>query len=66
VAKRWPARNFAIISHERETPHTKLLLYGGAIQQAGSGEEGEHRKITPTGWSEKQRGILDTSQCQVD
>ena len=63
VAKR---RNFAIISHPdagKTTLTEKLLLYGGAIQQAGAVKaKGEQRKVT-SDWMEieKQRGISITS-----
>ncbi len=63
VAKR---RNFAIISHPdagKTTLTEKLLLYGGAIQQAGAVKaRGEQRKVT-SDWMEleKQRGISITS-----
>ncbi|MDB4346380.1 GTP-binding protein, partial [bacterium] len=47
VARR---RNFAIISHPdagKTTLTEKLLLYGGAIQQAGAVKaRGEQRKVT--------------------
>ena len=55
-------RNFAIISHPdagKTTLTEKLLLYGGAIQQAGAVKaRGEQRKVT-SDWMEleKQRGI---------
>jgi peptide chain release factor 3 len=63
VARR---RNFAIISHPdagKTTLTEKLLLYGGAIQQAGAVKaKGEQRKVT-SDWMEleKQRGISITS-----
>ena len=59
VSKR---RNFAIISHPdagKTTLTEKLLLYGGAIQQAGAVKaRGNQRKAT-SDWMEleKQRGI---------
>ena len=59
-------RNFAIISHPdagKTTLTEKLLLYGGAIQQAGAVKaKGEQRKVT-SDWMEleKQRGISITS-----
>ena len=59
-------RNFAIISHPdagKTTLTEKLLLYGGAIQQAGAVKaSGEQRKVT-SDWMEleKQRGISITS-----
>ena len=63
VARR---RNLAIISHPdagKTTLTEKLLLYGGAIQQAGAVKaRGEQRKVT-SDWMEleKQRGISITS-----
>ena len=63
VSKR---RNFAIISPPdagKTTLTEKLLLYGGAIQQAGAVKaRGEQRKVT-SDWMEleKQRGISITS-----
>ena len=59
-------RNFAIIFHPdagKTTLTEKLLLYGGAIQQAGAVKaRGEQRKVT-SDWMEleKQRGISITS-----
>ncbi|MFM9110226.1 MAG: peptide chain release factor 3 [Prochlorococcaceae cyanobacterium] len=59
-------RNFAIISHPdagKTTLTEKLLLYGGAMQQAGAVKaKGEQRKAT-SDWMEleKQRGISITS-----
>ena len=59
-------RNFAIISHPdagKTTLTEKLLLYGGAIQEAGAVKSrGEQRKVT-SDWMEleKQRGISITS-----
>lgn len=63
VSKR---RNFAIISHPdagKTTLTEKLLLYGGAIHQAGAVKaKGEQRRVT-SDWMEleKQRGISITS-----
>jgi len=63
VARR---RNLAIISHPdagKTTLTEKLLLYGGAIQQAGAVRaRGEQRRVT-SDWMEleKQRGISITS-----
>lgn len=63
VARR---RNFAIISHPdagKTTLTEKLLLYGGAIQQAGAVRaRGQQRRVT-SDWMEleKQRGISITS-----
>jgi peptide chain release factor 3 len=59
-------RNFAIISHPdagKTTLTEKLLLYGGAFQQAGAVKaKGKQRKVT-SDWMEleKQRGISITS-----
>jgi peptide chain release factor 3 len=59
-------RNFAIISHPdagKTTLTEKLLLFSGAIQQAGAVKaKGEQRKVT-SDWMEieKQRGISITS-----
>ena len=59
-------RNFAIISHPdagKTTLTEKLLLYGGAIHQAGAVKaRGEQRRVT-SDWMEleKQRGISITS-----
>lgn len=59
-------RNFAIISHPdagKTTLTEKLLLYGGAIQQAGAVKaKGDQRRVT-SDWMEleKQRGISITS-----
>ena len=63
-------RNFAIISHPdagKTTLTEKLLLYGGAIQQAGAVKaRGEQRKVT-SDWMEleKQRGISITSTLSI-
>lgn len=59
-------RNFAIISHPdagKTTLTEKLLLYGGAIHEAGAVKaRGEQRRVT-SDWMEleKQRGISITS-----
>ena len=51
-------RNFAIISHPdagKTTLTEKLLLYGGAIQQAGAVKaRGEQRKVT-SDWMELEK-----------
>ena len=66
IAEVGKRRNFAIISHPdagKTTLTEKLLLYGGAIQQAGAVKaRGEQRKVT-SDWMEleKQRGISITS-----
>ena len=57
VSKR---RNFAIISHPdagKTTLTEKLLLYGGAIQQAGAVKaRGEQRKVT-SDWMELEKQL---------
>ncbi len=63
VARR---RNFAIISHPdagKTTLTEKLLLYGGAIQQAGAVRARGHQRRVTSDWMEleKQRGISITS-----
>ena len=60
-------RNFAIISHPdagKTTLTEKLLLYGGAIQQAGAVKaRGEQRKVT-SDWMEleKQLSLIHISE----
>lgn len=59
-------RTFAIISHPdagKTTMTEKLLLYGGAIQMAGSVKAKRSRKFATSDWMEleKQRGISVTS-----
>ena len=65
-------RTFAIISHPdagKTTLTEKLLLYGGAIQQAGivKGKKGARAAVSDWMEIEKQRGIsvclLYTSRC---
>ena len=56
-------RTFAIISHPdagKTTLTEKLLLYGGAINQAGSVKGKQSAKHAVSDWMdiEKQRGIL--------
>lgn len=63
VARR---RNFAIISHPdagKTTLTEKLLLYGGAIEQAGSVKSRRAERAATSDWMEleKQRGISITS-----
>ena len=63
VARR---RTFAIISHPdagKTTLTEKLLLYGGAIQMAGSVKAKRSKKFATSDWMEleKQRGISVTS-----
>ena len=59
-------RTFAIISHPdagKTTITEKLLLYGGAIQMAGTVKAKRSRKFATSDWMEleKQRGISVTS-----
>jgi peptide chain release factor 3 len=59
-------RTFAIISHPdagKTTLTEKLLLYGGAIQQAGAVKAKSHQKHTTSDWMEieRQRGISISS-----
>ena len=59
-------RTFAIISHPdagKTTITEKLLLYGGAIQMAGSVKAKRSKKFATSDWMEleKQRGISITS-----
>ena len=59
-------RTFAIISHPdagKTTLTEKLLLYGGAIQMAGSVKAKRSKKFATSDWMEleKQRGISVTS-----
>jgi peptide chain release factor 3 len=59
-------RNFAIISHPdagKTTLTEKLLLYGGAIQQAGSVKARRDQRHATSDWMamEQQRGISITS-----
>ena len=59
-------RTFAIISHPdagKTTMTEKLLLYGGAIQMAGSVKAKRSKKFATSDWMEleKQRGISVTS-----
>lgn len=59
-------RTFAIISHPdagKTTTTEKLLLYGGAIQLAGSVKAKRGKKFATSDWMEleKQRGISVTS-----
>ena len=59
-------RTFAIISHPdagKTTLTEKLLLYGGAIQQAGivKGKKGARAAVSDWMEIEKQRGISVTS-----
>ena len=59
-------RTFAIISHPdagKTTLTEKLLLYGGALQMAGSVTARKHQRATASDWMdlEKQRGISVSS-----
>ncbi|MFS8830358.1 GTP-binding protein, partial [Synechococcus sp. R8-2] len=59
-------RTFAIISHPdagKTTLTEKLLLYGGAIQEAGAVKARRAQKRATSDWMEleKQRGISITS-----
>ncbi len=59
-------RTFAIISHPdagKTTLTEKLLLYGGAIQLAGSVRAGSRQRSATSDWMEleKQRGISISS-----
>ena len=61
-------RTFAIISHPdagKTTLTEKLLLYGGAIQQAGSVKGKQSARHAVSDWMEieKQRGISVTSSA---
>jgi peptide chain release factor 3 len=61
-----PRRTFAIISHPdagKTTLTEKLLLYGGAIDLAGSVTARKHQRATASDWMEmeKQRGISVSS-----
>ncbi len=63
VARR---RTFAIISHPdagKTTLTEKLLLYGGAVQMAGSVSARQHQRQTQSDWMdiEKERGISISS-----
>ncbi|CAI5476220.1 unnamed protein product [Closterium sp. Yama58-4] len=67
VAKR---RNFAIISHPdagKTTLTEKLLLYGGAIHEAGTVKARRAARHATSDWMEleKQRGISITSTAMV-
>jgi peptide chain release factor 3 len=59
-------RTFAIISHPdagKTTLTEKFLLYGGAVQLAGSVTSNKNRRATSSDWMEleKQRGISVSS-----
>jgi len=63
IAKR---RTFAIISHPdagKTTLTEKLLLYGGAVQLAGSVTARKNQRATTSDWMEleKKRGISISS-----
>jgi peptide chain release factor 3 len=65
-------RTFAIISHPdagKTTLTEKLLLYGGAVQLAGSVTARKHQRATTSDWMEleKQRGIsISSTVLQFD
>ena len=59
-------RTFAIISHPdagKTTLTEKLLLYGGALQEAGSVRAKKNQRNTTSDWMEieKERGISISS-----
>nr|NNM89606.1 GTP-binding protein [Bacilli bacterium] len=61
-----PRRTFAIISHPdagKTTLTEKLLLFGGAIREAGAVKGKKARRHATSDWMEieKQRGISVTS-----
>jgi peptide chain release factor 3 len=61
-------RNFAIVSHPdagKSTLTEKLLLYGGAINEAGAVKSRANQRKITSDWMEmeKQRGISITSTC---
>ena len=63
-------RTFAIISHPdagKTTLTEKLLLYGGAINQAGSVKGKQSAKHAVSDWMdiEKQRGISRSEERRV-
>src|SRR3954469_10618632 len=65
-------RTFAIISHPdagKTTLTEKLLLYGGAVQLAGSVTARKHQRATTSDWMEleKKRGIsISSTVLQFD
>ncbi len=65
-------RTFAIISHPdagKTTLTEKLLLYGGAVQQAGSVKARRNQRATTSDWMEleKKRGIsISSTVLQFD
>jgi len=67
-----PRRTFAIISHPdagKTTLTEKLLLYGGALDLAGSVTARKHQRATASDWMEleKQRGIsISSTVLQFD
>jgi len=67
-----PRRTFAIISHPdagKTTLTEKLLLYGGAVQLAGSVTARKNQRATTSDWMEleKQRGIsISSTVLQFD
>jgi peptide chain release factor 3 len=67
-----PRRSFAIISHPdagKTTLTEKLLLYGGAVQLAGSVTARKNQRATTSDWMEleRQRGIsISSTVLQFD
>src|ERR1043165_7097828 len=65
-------RTFAIIAHPdagKTTPTEKLLMYGGAVQLAGSVAARKHQRATASDCMEleKQRGIsISSTVLQFD
>jgi peptide chain release factor 3 len=72
AASRLPRRTFAIISHPdagKTTLTEKLLLYGGAVELAGSVTARKNQRATTSDWMEleKQRGIsISSTVLQFD
>ena len=66
----WPRRTFAIISHPdagKTTLTEKLLLFGGAIREAGMVKARRERRHTRSDWMkiEQQRGISVSSSVMT-
>ena len=67
-----PRRTFAIISHPdagKTTLTEKFLLYGGAVQLAGSVTARKNQRATTSDWMEleKKRGIsISSTVLQFD
>ncbi|HWD17726.1 MAG TPA: peptide chain release factor 3 [Verrucomicrobiae bacterium] len=72
MSKVQPRRTFAIISHPdagKTTLTEKLLLYGGAVQLAGSVTARKNQRATTSDWMEleKKRGIsISSTVLQFD